>query len=180
METYSLVPFLIISWRIPLQQRSLLIFALITISSWVNCLQISLASRSSRLMSRAKISEIWRNSCARWRILMAEQWEPFGVIPSSVLRIPSLLRSEGRILMGSVSHIPMGTDPIIWYQISANPILKLTIQKLLQNLQLSLRPQVIPIQPRGSSPRQSRHKSEAILGVLQSPLSYWWSSRSLP
>ena len=46
---------------------------------------------------------------------MVESWEPLDVIPSSVLGIPYIPREEGGMLMRSVSHVPMGKSPRIWY-----------------------------------------------------------------
>ena len=93
----------------------------------VNFLQSSLASRSSRLMSRAKNSSICRESCARWRSGIVYWWEPLAVIPSSVLVIPYMIRAEVRMLMRSVSHVPMGISPRIWDHIGASPMLLLKI-----------------------------------------------------
>ena len=125
----------------------------------VNFLQSSLASRSSRLMSRAKNSSICRESCARWRSGMMDWWEPLAVITYYVLVIPYMIRAKGRMLMRSVSHVLMGTAPRIWDHIRASPMLPLTIQNLFHPLQLFLRPQFSPIQPRGSGTIQSRHKA---------------------
>ena len=145
------------------RQRSLLT------KNWMDFLQSSLASRSSRLMSRATNPEIWQEICARWKIGMADWWESLGLMPSSVLAITYLPRVEGRMLTSSVSHVPMGTATIIWDQIGATLMLPLTIQNPLHPLHLFLITQVIPIQPSRSSPTQSRHKSEAVLRVSQRP-----------
>ena len=69
-----------------------------------------------------------------------------------------------------VRHVPIGKYSIIWYQIGVIPMLPLTIMKPLQPLQLSLRPQEIPIQSRRSGPSQSRQKIGGGIGGVTKAL----------
>ena len=125
----------------------------------VNFLQSSLASRISRLMSRSKNSETWQKNCARWWIGMAYGWKPLDVMTYYVLKIPYPPRSEERMSMISVSHVPMVISIIIWYQIGLIQMVPLTIEKLLQTLQFLLIPQVSSIQTGRDSPSRSWHKA---------------------